>query len=465
MNALGVASSLATSVNTAVDRVQTSIDAANASSNLNIFIEIHDKQALEAAKDIDRRISAGEPVGKLAGVPFAVKDNFLVSAGSTTAGANILKGFNSPITSTAVQKLLDEDAVLIGKTNLDAFGHGGSTESTHFGPTKNPVDPTKVPGGSSGGSAAAVAAGIVPFTLGTDTGGSIRQPSSLCGVYGIKPTYGTVSRYGVVAMASSTDCVGVMAGSAQDLSLVMSVISGRDALDGTTIDTSLGVIEPSSGDKHTFGVIKESMHGLDSDVDAAVKKAIKSLKAAGHTVKEVSIPSIDLALPCYYVIVPAEISSNLSRYDGIRYGASSTGAKDLEASYKGARSEGFLDENKRRIMMGTYVLSSGYFDAYYKKAQRLRTKLIQEFTEAMDGVDMLISPVSPSAAWPIGDKLDDPVKMYQADIMTVGASLVGIPAMSVPLSTEGLPIGLQLMARQQGDQLLMSAANQIGGLA
>ncbi|MEM6997607.1 MAG: Asp-tRNA(Asn)/Glu-tRNA(Gln) amidotransferase subunit GatA [Patescibacteria group bacterium] len=446
---------------TAVQTVQAALDKADECDDLNIFIELHAEQALVRAKEIDAQIAAGEDPGLLAGVPFAAKDNFLTNIGSTTAGANILGEFKSPITATSLQRLLDAGAVLIGKVNLDAFGHGASTESTHFGSTKNPHDATKVPGGSSGGSAAAVAAGIVPFSIGTDTGGSIRQPSALSGVYGMKPTYGLVSRYGVVAMASSTDCIGAIATNADDVGLVLSVMSAQDPRDGTTISADQDFTQEVSQPLQ-LGVVKQSMHGLDAQVDSAVTAAIKNLKTAGHEIVEVDLPSIELALPCYYILVPAEISSNLSRYDGIRYGYSDKDAKDLEQTYSSSRSTGFLDENKRRIMIGTYVLSSGYYDAYYKKAQRLRTKIIKEYNEAIDDLDGLVMPTSPVVAWSIGEKMDDPVKMYQADIMTVTANLVGVPSINIPLSTDGLPVGMQLLARQREDDKLVSMARALG---
>ncbi len=441
--------------------VQDALDKAAKSIELNIFLEIFKEQALEQAKNIDARVAKGDKLGKLAGVPFAAKDNFLYAYGKTTAAADILSNFSSPITATSLQKVLDEDAILIGKVNLDAFAHGGSTENSFYGPTKNPHNTTKVPGGSSGGSAAAVAAGIVPFALGSDTGGSIRQPASFCGVVGYKPTYGLVSRYGVVAMASSTDCIGPISSSATDASYLMEILRGRDPLDGTTLDSSQIICQITDAKNLKIGVIKEYTQGLDKDVADAFDASIKVLKAAGHTITEISIPSSALSLPCYYVLVPAEVSSNLSRYDGIRYGNLDETAGSLEQAYLGTRSKGFMPENQRRLMIGTYVLSSGYFDAYYKKAQRLRTRLIREYETALEGVDILIGPTSPTSAFDIGGRVDDPVKMYQTDIMTVGANLTGMPAISIPLKSKTMPVGLQIISEQRKDGLVLSAAAQI----
>ena len=448
----------------AVDLVKQSLDRIEETVEYHVILQVAKERALERATQIDAAIKAGKKVGRLAGVPFIAKDNFLTLGTKTTAASHILEPFESPYQATAIEKLEAEGAIMVAKANLDAFAHGSSTENSAFGPTLNPHDKTRVPGGSSGGSGAAVALNIAPFALGTDTGGSIRLPASFCGVVGLKPTYGLVSRYGVVAMASSTDVIGPFARTADDAALVLDVMSGRDAFDGTTIerdDNAYNVLDGSIKGKK-IGVIKEYFgEGLDKGVKKEVEAAIDQLKNAGAEIVEVSMPSLKLALACYYIIVPAEVSSNLSRYDGQRYGLAITDAKDLDESYEEAREQGFEAENKRRIMIGTYVLSSGYYDAYYKKAQTVRTKLIQEFTETFKKVDFLAGPTAPMTAFKLGENADDPLQMYLADIMTVAVNLVGIPAISVPAgTTNGLPVGLQLMAPQRHDRDLLTLAKQ-----
>jgi aspartyl-tRNA(Asn)/glutamyl-tRNA(Gln) amidotransferase subunit A len=434
--------------------------------DFNAVISDVSTRALERADEIDAKLQVGQDVGVLAGVPFIAKDNFLTFGGATTAASNILKGFEAPYQATAINKLEAEGAILVAKANLDAFAHGGSTENSDFGPTKNPHDPTRVPGGSSGGSAAAVALDLVPFALGTDTGGSIRQPASFCGVVGIKPTYGTVSRFGVVAMASSTDVIGALATTVEDARQVSAIISGQDERDSTTLPYS-GLPESSPKKQLKIGIVKEYMtDAVQPEVRQAVLAQAEKLRALGHKVEEVSIPTVDLALAIYYIVVPAEISSNLGRYDGIRFGHSAPGAKDLAELYGQTRDQGFNAENKRRILIGTYVLSSGYIDAYYKKAQTVRTKLINEFADVFSqGFDALIGPVSPTTAFKLGQNTGDPLQMYLADVMTVAASLVGLPAYSIPVSKDesNLPIGLQLIGAQRSDTLLFDLASQIEG--
>jgi aspartyl-tRNA(Asn)/glutamyl-tRNA(Gln) amidotransferase subunit A len=446
----------------AVSLVEKSLKAIESTKNYNAILGTPKARALERAKDIDTRIKKGEKIGKLAGVPFIAKDNFLTFGTPTTAASHILETFEAPYQSTAIELLEAEGAICVGKANLDSFAHGSSTENSAFGPTKNPVDDTRVPGGSSGGSAAAVALDIAPFALGTDTGGSIRLPASFCGVVGYKPTYGLVSRYGVVAMASSTDVIGPLARSVADASLIIDVIAGRDQFDGTTIerDSTTYSADPLSVKNKKIGVIKEYFtEGLDSNVRNSVENAITQFKKAGADIIEVSIPSIDLALACYYIIAPAEISSNLSRYDGQRYGLSVKEAKTLDESYELAREYGFESENKRRIMIGTYVLSSGYYDAYYKKAQTVRTKLVNEFNNVFNDVDFLLGPTAPTTAFELGQNTKDPLAMYLADIMTVAANLVGIPAISIPSGlVDGMPVGLQIMAPQRADKALLDFA-------
>jgi aspartyl-tRNA(Asn)/glutamyl-tRNA(Gln) amidotransferase subunit A len=446
---------------TARQEVEAALERAAAAEDKNIFIAMTASRALERADEIDAKIARGETVGRLAGVPFAAKDNFLAFGAPTTAAAPILSSFEAPLQATAIEKLEAEGAICIGKTNLDAFAHGGSTENSAYGPTKNAFDDTKVAGGSSGGSAVAVALGIVPFSLGSDTGGSIRQPASFNGVVGVKPTYGTVSRYGVVAMASSTDCIGCFTTDAADAETVMTILAGTDAKDMTTLDDFFSVAKEVSPQK--IGLIKEFMDdGVDEEVRARTLAYIDQLKAAGHTVEEVSIPVARYALAMYYIIVPAEVSSNLARYDGVRYG-NRADARSLDELYDKSRGAGFVAENKRRIMIGSYVLSSGYFDAYYQKAQKARTLLIDAFNELFTSYDMLIGPVTPSPAFGIGENTADPIKMYLADIMTVPASLAGLPALSVPggVTSEGLPVGMQLIGPQRSDAALLALAKSM----
>lgn len=439
--------------------VEAALARAKAVENKNIFISLNSERALARADEIDRKLKNGEAVGLLAGVPFAAKDNFLTLGGTTTAAAKILGNFEAPLQATAIEKLENEGAICIGKTNLDAFAHGGSTENSAYGPTKNAVDDTRVAGGSSGGSAVAVALDIVPFALGSDTGGSIRQPASFNGVVGVKPTYGMVSRYGVVAMASSTDCIGCFAGKIEDAEQVMAVIAGQDEKDMTTLPDYYSHTESKAGSR--IGLIKEFMdEGVDEAVRAKVSEYAQKLKADGHTIEEVSLPITKYALAMYYIIVPAEISSNLARFDGVRYGKRAAGAKDLDELYNKSRGEGFEAENKRRIMIGSYVLSSGYFDAYYLKAQKARTLLINAFDELFEKYDILLGPVAPYPAFKLGENTSDPIKMYLADIMTVPASLAGLPAISVPggVTEDGLPVGIQLIGQQRSDSQLLALA-------
>ncbi len=420
--------------------------------------------ALARANAIDERIAAGEVVGRLAGVPFIAKDNFLVFGAETTAASNILKGFTAPYQATAIERLEAEGAICVAKANLDAFAHGSSTENSDVMTTKNPHDVTRVPGGSSGGSAAAVMLDMAPFALGTDTGGSIRLPASYCGAVGYKPTYGLVSRSGVVAMASSTDVIGPLTRTVADAALVLDVLAGRDLLDGTTIEKDpAGYADVSAADSlqgKKVGVIKEYMaEGVSAPVLALIKQAITRMEQAGAEIVELSLPSLPTALAVYYILCPAEVSSNLGRYDGQRFGFTAADATDLDESYKLSRSRGFGAEAKRRIMIGTYVLSSGYYDAYYKKAQTVRTKLINEFNQALQQVDFLVGPTAPDVAFKIGENIDDPLKMYLTDILTVAANLVGVPSISLPAgSVDGLPVGLQIMAAQRADRQLLSFA-------
>jgi len=437
--------------------VEEAIAKAHANESFHALLSLTEARALERADAVDR----GEITGRLAGVPFIAKDNFLTLGGTTTAASKILENFEAPLQATAIEKLEAEGAICIGKANLDAFAHGGSTENSAYGPTKNAVDQERVAGGSSGGSAAVVALDIVPFALGTDTGGSIRQPASFNGVVGIKPTYGTVSRYGVVAMASSTDTIGVLATSAKGAALVMDIMSGKDAKDMTTLDDFFSPI-PLAGKKR-IGVIKEAMtDDVDSEVRRVTNEYIEKLRADGHEVEEVSLSLLKYALAIYYIVVPAEISSNLGRYDGIRYGRRAE-ASTLTGLYGASRDQGFVTENKRRIMIGSYVLSSGFFDAYYLQAQKARTLLINEFNELFKTFDVLLTPVAPTPAFKLGENDKDPIKMYLEDVMTVPASLAGLPAISVPAgnTNQGLPVGVQLIAKRRDDALLFGLAESI----
>ncbi|MCA9301507.1 Asp-tRNA(Asn)/Glu-tRNA(Gln) amidotransferase subunit GatA [Candidatus Saccharibacteria bacterium] len=447
----------------ALEQVKKSLRLIDEHSEFNAVISKIEKRAIERAKEVDAKIQEGADPGRLAGVPFIAKDNFLVFGAETTAASNILKGFDAPYQSTAIEKLESEGAICVAKANLDAFAHGASTENSDFFTTKNPHDNTRVAGGSSGGSAAAVALSLAPFALGTDTGGSIRQPASFCGAVGLKPTYGLVSRSGVVAMASSTDVVGPITNSVDDAALVLDVIAGQDALDGTTIPRQESYLTPNSTfnlQNTKIGIIKEYFgDGLDPDVRNKIELAIEDLKKAGADVVEVSLPSLALALAVYYIVCPAEVSSNLARYDGQRFGYSFKDSKNLDESYEVSREQGFGNEAKRRIMIGTYVLSSGYYDAYYKKAQTVRTKLTNEFNEIFTKVDFLIGPTAPTTAFKIGENTQDPLAMYLGDIMTVGASMVGVPAISIPCGDiSGLPVGLQIIAPQKQDRELLEIA-------
>ena len=428
--------------------------------DLNIFTEVFDDCQKQAA-DIDRRQQASKPLGRLAGIPFAVKDNFLVAETKTTAAAPILNSFIAPYTGTCVQRLLDEDAILIGKTNLDAFAHGTTTENSCFGPTKNPADPSQVAGGSSGGSAAAVAAGICPFALGTETGGSVRLPASFCGAVGYKPTYGLLSRYGLVAMASSTDCPAIVANHSADVNLLLNIMSGVDSFDGTTIEAV--DLKPQLPKQLRIGVISQFARDLKPEVAQAIDDAKSSLGSLpGVELVDVDLPSLDLALACYYILVPAEVSSNLSRYDGLRYGSGQIDGDDIKQVVSANRSAGFVAENKRRIMLGAYVLSSGYYEAYFARAQRVRQRLVDDFDRVFTQVDLLLSPVAPTTAFAPGSK-SDPLSLYKMDLMTVPASLAGLPAISLPIG--GLdhrpPVGLQLIGPVGQDGLVLSLADQI----
>ena len=454
----------------AVELVTAALEKAKKYADKNIFVSLNEEAALEKAKAIDAKIAAGEPVGKLAGVPYALKDNFLSKEGNTTASSKILEPFSSPITSTTVKKLEAEGAIMIGRTNMDSFAHGGSTENSYFGPTKNAFDDERVSGGSSGGSAVATALDIVEFATGTDTGGSIRQPASFNGVFGFKPTYGTISRYGVVAMASSTDCIGFFAKSTEDIDLLMSICAGQDEYDQTTLPDYYN--ESEVKEAKTIGIIKDFKNdAVDKNIAKALDDKIEDLKQKGYEIVEFDMPALKYALAVYYIVVPAEISSNLSRHDGIRYGFRSDNIHSLDDVYAESRSEGFMPENKRRIMIGNFVLSSGFYDAYYLKAQKARTLIIKEYEEAFKKCDFILTPVSPNPAFKLGEKTNDPVSMYLEDAMTVPLNLAGVPGLTIPVGKiekdlegkgrEGLPLGLQLIGPRRSDKSLLNFAKEI----
>ena len=447
---------------TAVRLVEDALKKAHEFEDYNIFTFIDDEGALARAREIDAKIAKGEDVGRLAGVPYALKDNFLSPRGETTASAHILQGFTSPVTATAVEKIEKEGAIMIGRTNLDAFAHGSSTENSYFGPTLNSRDKTRVAGGSSGGSAVAVALDIVEFATGTDTGGSIRQPASFNGVYGLKPTYGCISRYGVVAMASSTDCIGFFTKTPDDMDLLMEIASGKDPKDLTTLDDYYNNSKIKKAKK--IGIVKD----FDNDsVDPEIRKALKNkcelLESKGHEIVEVEMPALKYALAAYYIIVPAEITSNLSRYDSVRYGFRSEDSKDLDSLYANTRDEGFMPENKRRIMIGNFVLSSGFYDAYFLKAAKVRTLIVKEYEKAFSKCDFLLTPVSPNPAFKLGEKVNDPVAMYLEDLMSVSLNLAGVPGLAIPAgeTSDGLTLGLQLVGPRRSDKSLIEFAKEL----
>lgn len=459
--------------------------------SIRSFLRVDSEDALSRAEQIDRRRAAGEPMGRLAGLPVAVKDVICTRGRPTTCASRMLEEFAPPYDATVVCRLEQADAVLLGKTNMDEFAMGGTTENSCFGPTRNPWDVDRVPGGSSGGAAACIAASMAPLSIGSDTGGSIRQPASFCGVVGMKPTYGRVSRYGLVAFASSLDQIGPLARTAEDTALLLEVLAGHDPRDSTSANVPVPPYTKTVRDPFeclTLGLVREHFgEGLDSEIEAAVREAVKVYESLGATVKEVSLPHSKYAIATYYIIAPSEASSNLARYDGAHYGYRTDEKEmvaeleaerktlaaggddgrldDLDAPlirmYRKTRAEGFGPEVKRRIMLGTYALSAGYYDAYYLKALKVRRLIRNDYDEAFKGVDLIAGPVAPSAAYKIGEKTDDPLAMYLGDLYTVSANLAGVGGISIPcgFTSSGLPIGLQLQGPALDEERLLRAAH------
>ena len=459
---------------TSEEVVRSYLDRASKLDRLNVYVHLDPEVVLAQARAVDAKRRAGQPLGALAGVPVAIKDVLCVEGEPTTCGSRMLRTFRPPYDATVIARLKAADAILFGKTNMDEFAMGSSTENSSYGPTRNPWDEDRIPGGSSGGSAAAVAADLAPLALGSDTGGSIRQPAALCGIVGLKPSYGRVSRYGLVAFASSLDQIGPFAHDLADTALILGAISGRDPLDSTSVDTAVPdyaatLDTPPPGLR--VGVVPEFFGaGLDAEVEAAIREAVRVYKAAGATIKEVPLPHSKYGVPAYYIVAPAECSSNLARYDGTIYGHR---AEDFSPRYSGeedlpplirmmmaSRAEGFGPEVKRRIMLGTFCLSAGYADQYYNQALKVRRLIRNDFDAAFKEVDVVLGPTSPTAAFKLGEKTSDPLAMYLSDIYTITANLAGIPGLSVPcgLTKSGLPIGMQLLAPAFAEETLLRTA-------
>jgi len=432
--------------------------------NLNAFNFVFD-DAIQQAEKIESKIK-NDSAGKLAGMVIAIKDVLAIKNKPLTCSSNILKIFDAIYTSTSVQKLIDEDAIIIGKTNCDEFAMGSSNENSAFGKVLNPHDNERVPGGSSGGSAVAVAANLCDVSLGTDTGGSIRQPAAFCGIYGLKPTYGRVSRFGLTAFASSFDTIGPFANSIEDIALVLEVIAGHDDNDSTSVKIHSENFSQSINEKLKFkiGLPKEYYStGLNDEIKKLIFDKVEFIKSLGHEVIEISLPNTEYSIATYYILTTAEASSNLARFDGAHYGFRSKDSLNLNDMYTNSRTEGFGNEVKRRIMLGTYVLSSGYYDAYYRKAQKVRRLLKNDFDEAFNSVDVILTPTTPNVAFKIGEKTNDPLSMYLEDIYTTSANLVGVPGLNIPIgfNSEKLPVGMQIMANQFQERKLLQLAKQL----
>lgn len=442
---------------------------------IHAFLEVYEQEALQNADRVDKRIAAGESQGALDGVPMAIKDNILVAGHRATAASRMLESYVASYDATVIEKLKESGAIIIGRTNLDEFAMGASTENSAFGVTKNPYDETKVAGGSSGGSAAAVASGMALGALGSDTGGSIRQPASLCGVVGLKPTYGAVSRYGVIALGSSLDQVGPFGNTVYDTAQIFQIIAGKDSRDATSHEYDVSSITDFDSKKarsKVIGVPKEFMEkGMSAETEKMIQRALNLFKKAGYRIKEISLPHIAHSIAAYYIILPAEASANLARYDGLRYGGKAEKEKpkteNLLQTYLHNRGKGFGDEVRRRILLGTFVLSSGYYDAYYAKAQKVRRLIQNDFLKAFDpsadGVDVIFAPASPSTAFAIGEKVNDPLTMYLEDIYTTPVNLAGLPGISIPIESEfskdNMPIGFQLIGKHWGEYDILNIGN------
>ncbi|MEL7249624.1 MAG: Asp-tRNA(Asn)/Glu-tRNA(Gln) amidotransferase subunit GatA, partial [Bacteroidota bacterium] len=453
---------------TTVDVVQYYLDQIEASKNLNVYVEVWAEEALSIAKEQDQRRAKGEKLGRLAGLVVSIKDVICYKDHQVTAASKILDGFTSLFSATAIERILAEDAIIIGRTNCDEFAMGSTNETSHYGPTRNAADPSRVPGGSSGAAAVAVQADTCLVALGSDTGGSVRQPAALCGVIGLKPTYGRISRHGLLAYGSSFDQIGVLSNSVSDAALLLEIMAGHDDFDSTASTEPVlkySALEQSGAPAKVAYIRPALEHpGLDEEVRANAQAFLDQLRAAGHQVEAVEFDLLDYIIPAYYVLTTAEASSNLSRYDGIRYGHRSEEVGSLLETYQKSRTEGFGTEVKRRIMLGTFVLSAGYYDAYYARAQKVRRLLVDQLNEIFANYDFICLPTSPTPAWPLGESLDDPVAMYLLDIYTVAANMAGLPAISLPSgahASTGLPLGMQLMAPAFQEAALLSFAEQI----
>jgi len=449
------------------EQVQLYLQRIEDHKHLNAFIEVFESTALARAAELDAALQAGHMSGKLFGLVIGIKDNIVYTGHASTSGSKILSGFVSPYSATVVDRLLAEGAIIIGRLNCDEFAMGSTNESSYYGPVKNPVNPEYVPGGSSGGSAAAVAADLCLASLGSDTGGSIRQPAAFCGVVGVKPTYGRVSRHGLMAYGSSFDQIGPLTHTVEDAALILEVIAGGDDFDATAYQSPVPAYSEALevGKKYRIAYYKDAIEssGIHPDVRKAAEDLVAKLTAEGHTLEPVSLKELDYIVPAYYVLTTAEASSNFSRYDGVRYGYRAQDAGDLETTYKRTRSQGFGKEVQRRIMSGTFVLSSGYYDAYYSKAQKVRRLIADKTLQVLSEYDFILCPAAPTPPFKLGENIDDPIAMYLGDIFTVQANLVGIPAVSLPVanSSEGLPIGMQFMAGKLEEQKLLSFSYQL----
>lgn len=464
-----IQSDLSNNTISCVDLVKAYVSRIQDKKNLNIFLEVFENAALEKAKLVDKKVQS-KTAGKLAGMVIALKDNLCYKGHRVSASSKILEGFESLYNATVVERLLAEDAIIIGRCNCDEFAMGSSNENSAFGNALNPLDPKRVPGGSSGGSAAAVAADLCLAALGTDTGGSIRQPASFCGVVGYKPTYGRVSRYGAIAYASSFDQIGPLTKTVEDTAIIMEVISGKDDYDSTASSRFVPAFSKEITKKQhplRIAYLKDCLesNGLNPEIKARISEIISKLKASGHVVEAVDFPFLDYLVPTYYVLTTAEASSNLARFDGINFGYRSKNATDLESTYKKSRSEGFGAEVKRRIMLGTFVLSSGYYDAYYSKGQKVRRLLLNKTNEIFSKYDFILLPTTPGTAFEFGKKGADPIAMYLEDIFTVQANITGLPAISLPMGnhSNGLPFGVQVIGKNFADSDLLSFSNYLMG--